>query len=1544
MPPTAQALADLLRSAAQADPSNLVTLSDEALGTSGLDDLVKNCLRRDELKLVIRPPAIPANPPADGFEVAATVPAGDDGFLALTGCAATLRLLVGSGVDVVLTVPTTSNSKSWVFSDSFPELAHLPYDELPLSGQTLVLSTLVTPPKGVEPKGLTFSGELALTGFFQAAAGLLGISDHYHLTGQISGAGDSLAFDLHADFGIDPKSIGDEIKVTLEHPGAGVDLVPVKSGDTTDQLIEIYLGMEVSVGRAGGATVGVDARIGLPLTDLGSPDHPGLPVDLMLSLSPEPDHQITLASLGALIAGQNWDWFFAGNASVIKDLFETVGFKGYTAIISLNPVAIDSMTLYVGTLKGWDMWTGGPTLSFDVFWTLTFLPGRTLDSDVLVIADLSYPPHSAHPLTFELTIDSDLDITGEEKGTLPALKLSDLNTTVFEGHLVIPEDLVEIQFGDFTFAASLGGGQPKTVSIGAVVSGSFRLFGTSILGVNDMAIEVSFEAAETKTYTATLQGEVFLGPIAFQADATISDKEGTDTVFSLHLVNETVGSMLGHFVHLIDPTFDLSLPEPWSKFLDISLDAFVLEVNVSKGSVALTYDPPGGVDLGFLTIDTVALAYAKATKNQASSTKVEVSGKFLGVAFGTGGPDGNAPLAWDPVNESPPAVPGKGSSLFDLEYLGLGQHIALGGAAPQTMDDVMKRLRATATPAQPGALPPFGTDLVFAAQSHWLIGAQFTVAGTVSITAIFNDPDLYGAVLELSGAKAEIFAGLRLEILYRKVNDVIGVYHIELKLPDAMRHLELGEVSVILPIVDLDIYTNGNFRVDFGFPKGTDFSRSFSFQLFPFVGYGGFYFALLDGATSSRVPAITNGTFAPVVEFGLALQVGVGKTISEGALSGGITVTVLGIVEGVFAWFHPTDTSPAETYHWVKGTIAITGRLYATIDFAVIQASIDVTANVTATLVIESHQPIYIAVSASVSVLVSVKVVFITIHLTFQASVDASFTIGSASPTPWHVASGGPHSDGQRRMLTGQRTLHTPAELIHPGLARARRRALAARQAGFAITDWPAVCVLPGGRQVLAVQPLPGFTKAHTVQSPTSDIVLLLTARTSAPPNAATFAEHRRLAGPDPATAPFNVLMQAMLGWGIYVMTGRAIADPGVVTASQLEELRHQLTLPQTVAALSSYDTLTAFLAANFTIDIQAAADKTPASVALFPMIPALSLSDLDDQIVDFATQAMVDDSYARKIRAYFDLLQRPFETASGDSPAPPVAAGATSESIATLLFCQYFAMLLSAAVKAAADYLAAVPYASTGPMSITDVGTAIGDTGLPREPLRVVTPNQDDVTVLRAGALITLPDVVRQVRAGDSFTSIAAALATAGAGVVEAAGEDAAAGWRAYQESDLLTANSDAAVLSAGVPLPLAGLPQVTADGDTVSLIATRVLVRAGGNALLTSLPGLGQQVSELLASLGIDDPGRVLAPGTRVNLADGTRCPSVAGDTVTLLAAYGLARVTGQIDLAGYTAALRAVPANNWLPADPAAPVPAGQTVLLAPLSYQIAPGART
>src|SRR5262249_46482989 len=162
----------------------------------------------------------------------------------------------------------------------------------------------------------------------------------------------------------------------------------------------------------------------------------------------------------------------------------------------------------------------------------------------------------------------------------------------------------------------------------------------------------------------------------------------------------------------------------------------------------------------------------------------------------------------------------------------------------------------------------------------------------------------------------------------------------------------------------------------------------------PFVGYAGFYFGVLDGQTSSSVPTIDNGVFSPVIELGLALSIGLGKTISMGPLSGGITIAVLGMLKGVFATFQPQDKSqPSVRFNHIEGLLALTGSVYATLDFGIISASVSLTVYASVDLVVESYQPVTIELSAGVSVSVSVKIIFVRITFSFSATITEQFQL-----------------------------------------------------------------------------------------------------------------------------------------------------------------------------------------------------------------------------------------------------------------------------------------------------------------------------------------------------------------------------------------------------------------------------------------------------------------------------------------------------------------------------------------------------------------------
>lgn len=1461
-----------------------------------------------------------------------------------------------TGYDFIMGMALPSD---WTFGDSFPALAMLqPPGFLVLSsGPFMYFSSFVADqplpayPPPAEPmgsgatgnilkSGLNYYAMVELAGAYEIIASIINVPGPYPMYGLIDPGPDQPQFDLKA---IILQASVSFWFINATAPWLGVRVVyptapddegdgePTDGDDGPYPTLLFYLGSLIDIQNDGGGHLPFEIDVSVP--NLSAKQ-------VAVSIVSDETTPLNLNSVAALLMNSSADQILAA-AAPLSTYLGTITMERFTATFApLSTPLLNSVQVQLGTSPPWPLGFDGLTLDLQLQWNILFGPNSNTWF-VSFSALLTFSPE----LAFEVAVTvPNLTITGTQYGTI-TLSLSDLNK-IFGSPLDIPEDLLTMSFTDFSVGMNVNA---KTYVINGTVDFAFSLFGTPILALEDMKIGLSVNSSGPKAiYTLNFNGIVALGTIQVETTATITNAQQTDTVFTMHLVDETVGSMLNHLVHMVDPTYDISLGDPWNKLLEISLDALVVEVNVTKQTVSLTYNT--SVDLGFLTLSGITLTYKKGT-TAASEVTISINGTFLGQSFGAG--SGNPPLAWNAMNQNPPTVPGAGASLFDLQYAGLGQHVQFDGSNATNVEAVMKGLKAAMLPTQAGTLPPFGQNsLSFSAQSNWLIGAQFSIMGTVSISAIFNDPDLYGILIALSGEKAKIFAGLKFEILYRKITDTIGVYHIELKLPDAMRTLQFGAVSVTLPMVILDIYTNGNFKVNFGFPVGLDFSNSFSLQIFPFVGYGGFYFALLDGATSSRVPQITNGTFSPVIEFGLALSLGVGKTVNAGILSGGITVTVVGIVQGVLAWFNPTDNSPKETYYWIQGTISIVGRLYATIDFAIIQATVDVTAYASVTLTIESHQPIYIAISASVSVRVKVKIVFFTIHLSFSARVDASFTIGSATPTPWITA---PKSSGSNRallfaqgsapqfaQLRGQRTLQVAARRPARMAVALRRTLIASRlsslqlavfgiTASEPITSWPAVTVMPGGIQTVQIWALPAFTKSAV--SGKANVVMLLAAQNSVDPGASTQNARRALYGADPASATFNLLMEAMLRWGIYAETGGA----PTVTLDQLLDLQTQLKDPATIAEAFDYTTLTNFLAKNFVFNVTPTTDvDNENGVAVFPMVPAITLTDTAGTSVDFGTYNEVDLNYQQKVAAYFQLLQVQFQQRNSGN-APMAALEEETSSMPEVIFGQYFNMMMSQGVQVAIDLLAQYPYTTASVMSIADIATALNDPTLVNDPMRVVSPNAE-LKVLNQGAMLDLPEVVHQIRLNETLSGIAADFAAMGA--LNASGAP-------YTAQDILTANLNAAgIFNVGVSVAYSGITYTTQVNDTLNLIGARLMLRIGGNAVLGAINGLSTTVNALLAlNPQILDPNAPIIGIATVNLPPDApfTAPTYAvvpGDTLTLIAGYFLGISQGNLNLSTFLSEL--LPLNPGLQiTDPAETQPTGTSIVIPPLERAFAGG---
>lgn len=880
------------------------------------------------------------------------------------------------------------------------------------------------------------------------------------------------------------------------------------------------------------------------------------------------------------------------------------------------------------------------------------------------------------------------------------------------------------------------------------------LRGTVQVDALALSVIYSFDVLGNKTYTFALDYK------GRTLTAVSTRNKAGQQILTVAIGNVSFGDILEYLLNLIDGGPGFRLSSPWEVLYDISFNNLSLVINLDTREIGISYR--ANLNLGIVDIQTIGLNYV----NRAGTKTIDISitGRFVDQSYTEADP-----LSWDLLNDPPPAPPGKGTQLLDLRYLGLGHNVTFREARTfNTVQEVIDALVADFTEVDGKAGAPLANlpAIRFSGDGNWLIGADFTLMETVSLAGVFNDPVLYGLRVALAGEKAKSLAGLAFEVLYKKVTDDIGVYLIKLKLPDAMRQIELGAASVTLPNISLEIYTNGNFRVDAGFPVGTDFSGSFSLQMFPFVGFGGFYFALLNGQTSRTVPKITNGNFSPVIEFGLGLSIGLGKTIDKGVLKAGATLAVTGILEGAVAWFNPNDrTTPSDMFLRIRGSVAIVGKLFGEVNFVIIQVRVDVTATATATILLESYQPTEVELSLSVEVSASMKILFITIHFSFSMDLDLSFTIGHASTPPWAIASGG--ESEQPHLLLSQRTGYRPRRIKAAQLLAAMR-AESGEQVAF---DWTATRGLANGPVEIDIVIAPSVTVAEgqAVQARALlgaagndlEIVLPLYIRNGISPNASSAAEVQskahmpeNLAGE--AEAPFDQLAAAVLNWTIGALKTDqdsvvfGAAPQGAVTIAHLQEIADYLAKPANRQTAFTYEAVTDFLASNFVLRVssplgatgsaqayasalngsvgqaegmlgdEATAAKAQVSTTIFPMTPALTMTAEGRETIDFAKHHMVSQAYVEALERYFGELTNNAtrDTAgeggqTGATPRGPVglsdAPSPIIGSMAQVIFENYFAMIASGMTREAITLMSAYPYRVQPGDSLEAIAQAFG-------------------------------------------------------------------------------------------------------------------------------------------------------------------------------------------------------------------------------------------
>ncbi len=860
------------------------------------------------------------------------------------------------------------------------------------------------------------------------------------------------------------------------------------------------------------------------------------------------------------------------------------------------------------------------------------------------------------------------------------------------------------------------------------------------------------------------------------------------------------------------------LPDPWSVLSGISLRDVDFEFFFGGGygdKVGITYTFTPDVDLVFYTIRRVSVYLAKQQTPQGDKWRVRLA--IEGFPFHE---TALARTEWDLGSSNPPTIPGSNLKMFDLKFLAVGQRLKLNGVARLTsVDAAIQAIDSAAglTSREPTANPLAGRgELGFEPTASWLLAAKLDLLRFITLGLVFNDGQIAGVRIDLlAGARAGKLGGLGFEILYKKVTESVGVYQIELRLPDAFRQLEFGQVSITLPIIAVDIYTNGNFRIDLGFPKNNDFSRSAMVQIFPFIGAGGFYFALLEGSTATRLPSDyipDNGTFRPVIECGVGLSLGVGKIIDKGIFRAELSLTYQGILEGVLAFFNGNTARgiPDDLYYRLEGSYGVVGRIQGSVSFAVISANVLVEAYARINVLFEKMRPIVLTFRAGVNVNLNVRVgtdwLGVDVNCSFSTEISESFTIpippGTQSPA-WARA-GGPQSieAPEPRML--------PAASVGEGIAgellehptspfAAAPSGLAPRGAEQPLRpmDWDWVNTLADPqRETLYIAFRPQFTVEEVGNAKRASYVAMLFLDGTPP-----WVESRL--APDATNLPrkgdFDLIAEAMLLWLINAanapcptttpLTVAALRGCSV-TAADLDDIHRVLTSRPFGRAPFDATQIVRMLVSFFDIKLWAPApggrkhspntstESAPPygrpTVCPFPMIPDLRLQvDFVEkdanantvltpyQPVFFKQRTPVCPEYTAEIAAYFEDLAMRFQNANEADANPgttdPMNPPNGPRALVDLIFEDYFLMLGRGVIQAAKEAMTSVEYTivagDTPSIIAAKLGISLDAAALTAQ----AAPIAADTQMVTGGA------TVAATGAGETLAALCAPYATGG-------------------------------------------------------------------------------------------------------------------------------------------------------------------------------------
>lgn len=637
----------------------------------------------------------------------------------------------------------------------------------------------------------------------------------------------------------------------------------------------------------------------------------------------------------------------------------------------------------------------------------------------------------------------------------------------------------------------------------------------------------------------------------------------------------------------------------------------------------------------------------------------------------TAGAPGSPPAAGSKTQQMvsyPFPLPSQNScKTFQLIYFGLGQRVGpdpVGPGAVDPMASIFATLKSEMAVNDPETVLTTLAQSFYHPDRDWFVAAELGLRFW-NLRVLFNDPSMYG--LEITAeltTPPSFFAGLLFEILYQKLGPNLGVYYGTLDLPYTMRRIPLDGFILILPGFSIWIYTNGDFRVNVGWPVGPN---SIGIQIDILTGYAGFYFAKLrSGDNPGAQPSVN---YNPILEFGLGIAVYCQESVNASIFSATMSISLSASFQGLLAWRSADNgggsLASAPDAYWFAGTASISVLLQGSVDFAILKASVTVSFDATVSFAMENDYRTIIDASADVSVEVSVHVIFFTIHLSFSAHISHTFTIGSGDQD---ASIEGPLAPGlqvsapaaSREMR--RQALRRLAELaVGPPLAVRSAAALPARMAGLA-GGAPAVTAYFVLQPTVLYQPAP--TAAYVA-----------TLVTDCPPPGGS-----PLGSPGDATN-FERLVVVLAQWMIETPF---VASPPPATLSQImadvcDALGSggQAPGPDFGGSISGFGALILqVLQTQTQFAIVGCDTRHPPplrTAAVLPMFADLTMSIASGD-VDFASLNPTPSNYDSAIDMYFadmGLTGKSVGAEQGLSDASP-----TGPSMATLLFGDYYLLL----------------------------------------------------------------------------------------------------------------------------------------------------------------------------------------------------------------------------------------------------------------------------